>query len=45
MESKERPVKPSVLVGAVECALGDLDDEGSVGEGECLEVGSVLSRR
>lgn len=30
------------LVASVQGALGDLDDEGCVGEGEPLEVGRVL---
>lgn len=32
----------SGLVGAVEGTLGDLDDEGGVGESQDLEVGGVL---
>lgn len=30
------------LVSTVKCTLGDLDNEGGVREGKCLEVGGVL---
>jgi hypothetical protein len=31
------------LVGPVKCALGDLDDEWGVGEGQALEICGVLN--
>jgi hypothetical protein len=31
-----------LLVGSVKCTLGDLDDDGSIGEGQSLKIGSIL---